>query len=366
MEKESQIAPNLLAEKVRNCSNPYILFQLEKILERDSALKDMAKITEAFPMLLEDTAPRDMRILKNQCPPKSTHLAKYENFMTPIMYGLGLLMLVLAAALINLLAHEGENISVAIFQSKVAWIYLAGWGIFMLEFFVMNFLRKKSPQKVDKGVFLGRIQSLLFPPVRMGARHLYDPDFQWIPFLGWSYRNEGMLRHLKEKFSIPMIVIALLIIPVLVIEWKFYEEVEAYLNTDLSFVLDLAQAFIWLAFAFEFILMVSLSREKIDYVQKNWIDLLIILLPFIAFVRTMRIIKVARLSQLARGYKLRGLLMKARQGLFFAGFFYRILTLKNYQMKSLKKKLEKNLKERETIEEEIMELYRIISKDQKG
>lgn len=365
MAEKENLNKQVLISKLQDCSNAYILFQVNQILRRQEKLEEIQSVVEDYPMFLEESTPRDTRIMTHQHPPKGSFLAKYENFMAPIMYTLGLLMLVLAAALINLLSHEGENITVAIFQSKVAWIYLSGWGIFVLEFFVMNFLRKKSPQKVDKGVFLGRIQSLLFPPIRMGARHLFDPDLQWIPFLGWSYRNEGMLRHLKEKFSIPMIVIALLIIPVLVIEWKFYEEVEAFLNTDLSFVLDLAQAFIWLAFAFEFILMVSLSREKIDYVQKNWIDLLIILLPFIAFVRTMRIIKIARLSQLARGYKLRGLLMKARQGLFFAGFFYRILTLKNYQMKSLKKKLEKNLKERETIEEEIMELYRIISKDQK-
>lgn len=353
---------NKLLESLRSCSNPYILFQVNKILQREKHLEEMNAIAKDFPMFLEDDVPRDMSINTKERTPADSVLAKYENIMTPIMYGLGLFMLVLAAALINLMANEGENITVAIFQSKVAALYLILWIIFLLEFVLMLIVKKRSKVSISKTLLLGRAQALLFPPVRMGARHLLAPDLQWIPFLGWSYRNEGMLKFLKEKFSIPMVVIALLILPVLIIEWKFYEEVENYLQTDLSFVLDLTQGFIWLAFAFEFILMVSVSREKIEYIQKNWIDLLIILLPFIAFVRTMRIIKVARLSQLARGYKLRGLLMKARQGLFFAGFFYRILTLKNYQMKTLKKKLDKNLKEREVLEEELIQLYRIINK----
>jgi uncharacterized membrane protein len=360
MAEKENLNKQYLISKLQDCNNPYILFQVNQILRRQEKLEEIKSVAEDYPMFLEESAPRDMRIMTHQHPPKGSLLAKYENAMTPLMYTLGLFMLILAAALINLLAHEGENISVAIFQSKVAILYLIGWAAFILEFGIMLFVKNKSKAELNRFQFIGRMQALLFPPSRMGGRHLMDPDIQWIPFMGWSHRNEGLLKYLKEKFSIPMIVIALLIIPVLVIEWKFYDQVENYLQTDLSFVLDLAQAFIWLAFAFEFILMVSISREKLEYVQKNWIDLLIILLPFIAFVRTMRIIKVARLSQLARGYKLRGLLMKARQGLFFAGFFYRILTFRNFQMKTIKKKLEKNQKEREILEDELIELYRNI------
>ncbi|TVP51799.1 MAG: hypothetical protein EA341_04415 [Mongoliibacter sp.] len=351
-----------LIKKLQDSSNPYILFQVERILEREEKLESLKKVVEEYPMFLEEAVQRDMSIKTKQKTPEDSFLGKYENIMTPVMYILGLFMLILAAALINLLANEGENITVAIFQSRVAGLYLIGWFLFVLEFGVMMWIKTRSGIKINRTLIIGRSQALLFPPVRMGSRHLINPDLQWIPFLGWSFRNEGLLKFLKEKFSIPMIVIALLIIPVLVIEWKFYEEVQGFLHTDLSFVLDLTQAFIWLAFAFEFILMVSISREKLDYIQKNWIDLLIILLPFIAFVRTMRIIKVARLSQLARGYKLRGLLMKARQGLFFAGFFYRILTFRNYQMKTIKKKLEKNQKEKEVLEEELIELYTNIDK----
>src|SRR5690606_20817932 len=137
------------------------------------------------------------------------------------------------------------------------------------------------------------------------------------------------------------------------------------LKMDLSFLLVIVQAFIWMAFAFEFILMFSISTDKMEYATKNWIDILIILLPFISFIRTLRIIRVARLSQLARGYKLRGLLMKAKQGFIFASFFKRILALKpGFQINSLKKKLEKNQREREILEEELMELYETLRAQQ--
>src|SRR5690606_7315024 len=114
-----------------------------------------------------------------------------------------------------------------------------------------------------------------------------------------------------------------------------------------------------------FILMFFISTDKMDYATKNWVDVLIILLPFISFIRTMRIVRIARLSQLARGYNLRGLLLKANQGFIFASFVNRILTLRpHFQVSGLKKKLEKNQKEREILEEELMELYHTLKKQE--
>lgn len=66
-----------------------------------------------------------------------------------------------------------------------------------------------------------------------------------------------------------MIIIALLIIPVLLIEWQFYEEVESFLNTDLSLLLGLIQGFIWFAFAFEFLLLIAITDNKFSYIKKT-------------------------------------------------------------------------------------------------
>lgn len=354
MEKHTYVEKETLINKIQNCDNPYLLYQIKQLLERTDDLKPLKKLVSDFPILVQESPPRDLRVVTGLNAPFQKGLAKYDTIVTPFLYLIGLAMLLLAAALINLLSHEGENISVAIFQSKVAGMYLVGWSIFVADLIVVYLLSRKFSIKLTKADWIQRFAVLLFPPLRIGTPHLLDPSIQWIPFMGWSYRNEGLLKNLKERFSIPMIVIALLIIPVLIIEWQFYDPVEQYLNADLAFWLDMAQGFIWMAFAFEFILMISISREKITYAIENWIDLLIILLPFVAFIRTIRLIKITRLTQLSRGYKLRGLLMKARQGVLFAGFLYRIMTLQDFQIKSLKKKLDKNQKEREILEEELL------------
>jgi voltage-gated potassium channel len=267
-------------------------------------------------------------------------------------------MLVMGAVILNTLSHNPEKFGMVIFQNLVVRMYLIGSLLYLLDYGLILYLARKTKNKIATSEFIFRSVALIFPPLRLASRHIERVELTWLPFYGWCKCNEGLQKQLRRHFSIPMIVIALLIIPVLLIEWKFYEEMSAYLATDLTFWLDCVQAFIWMAFAFEFILMFSISFDKLEYTLQNWIDVLIILLPFISFIRTMRIIKIARLGQLARGYKLRGLLTKAKQGFIFASFFHRILTLKpDFQIKKLKKKLEKNQKERENIEEELMELY---------
>lgn len=347
-----------IIDAIVTCKNPYILLQVEKILLRNSVLIPLEKMVKDYPVLLQEGSLSDKLVKMHLPPPDKTTLSRYDSFIRPLFFFLSLLMLILAAAILNTISHDPENLGVIIFQDIVVRIYLIGWLLYLLDFFILLYLARKTKNKLATSEFIFRSLALIFPPLRLASRHIQKVELTWLPFNGWCKSNEGLQKHLKHRFSIPMIVIALLIIPVLLIEWKLYDEVSAYLNTDLSFWLDIVQAFIWMAFAFEFILMFSISTDKLEYTKQNWIDLLIILLPFISFIRSMRIIKIARLGQVARGYKLRALLMKARQGFIFASFFYRILTLKpGFQIKNLKKKLEKNQKEREAIEEDLIELY---------
>lgn len=366
MKMDINASKEKIIEAIEACENPYLLLQLEKIVKRDRMLGPIAHMVEEFPVLLDEEPPRDKIIQTHLSAPAHNKLSRYDSIATPIFFFLGLVMLMLAAAILNAISQADVNINVAIFQGTVVRLYLGGWLFYLIDFITLLVLARQTHRKLATEEFVFRVAALLFPPLRMASRHIQKVEFIWIPFYGWSLSNEGLLKLIKRKFSIPMIVIALLIIPVLLIEWQFYDQVSAYLNTDLTFLLDLVQAFIWMAFAFEFILMISISNEKIDYAQKNWIDVAIILLPFISFIRTIRIIKVARLTQLARGYKLRGLLMKAKQGFVFASFFYRILTIKpDFQINRLRKKLVKNQKEREMIEEDLIELYKALKLENK-
>ncbi len=78
-------------------------------------------------------------------------------------------------------------------------------------------------------------------------------------------------------------------------------------------VIDIAMPFIWLAFFLEFVIKIAIAPSRFQYATKNWIDIVIILLPMLRVFRSMqafralRAAKVARMTQL---YRLRGIAMK--------------------------------------------------------
>ena len=81
----------------------------------------------------------------------------------------------------------------------------------------------------------------------------------------------------------------------------------------LESVIWFVTALIWLSFALEFILLVSLAEKKIEFCKKHWINLVIILLPLLAFLRSLqlfRFLRMAKAGRLMRIYRLRGLVTR--------------------------------------------------------
>ncbi|EMI58430.1 hypothetical protein [Rhodopirellula sallentina] len=160
------------------------------------------------------------------------------------------------------------------------------------------------------------------PSLRMCAKSAEMHGNLWLPGYGWQRPNRRLRRRLEQNFSVPMIGIALLILPVLIIEFLLKDQVARYQWLRVS--LHIGTGVIWFAFAAEFILMVSIAEKKLDYVRKHWVDLAIIALPFFSFLRSMqavrgtRLAKLAKLPQLtklARAYRLRGTVLKAFRAL---------------------------------------------------
>jgi len=209
-----------------------------------------------------------------------------------------------------------------------------------------------------------RLLALLFPPLRIGSRDIVSGKHAWIPGWQWCKVNEGLFTELKRRFVLPMIGIAVLIIPVLIIEWKFLDEVRAnFPQLKITLILEAIQTFIWCSFTFEFLLMISISSRKLTYVKKNWIDLLIILLPFVSFLRTLRISQIARLKYATRSFKLRGVITKARQGLIFVDFIQRIFRLRpENEVKRLFRLLQENQRDREELQQKLKEVIDLIEK----
>ena len=99
-----------------------------------------------------------------------------------------------------------------------------------------------------------------------------------------------------------MIILALLIIPVVIIELELVSTNE-YLVSCATKIDDA----IWFAFLLEYLVLVSLYDDKIGYTKRSWLNLIILLLspPLIcpegfALIRSLRSLRVLRLFRALR------------------------------------------------------------------
>lgn len=234
-------------------------------------------------------------------------------------------------------------------ESFALTLILIVWVIVIIESIVHWLTRDWNRGMVRTHWF-----SLLFcicPALRMCARSPEMHGRIWLPGMGWRQSGRRLERQLERHFSVPMMIIALLIMPILVVEFFLKDQVAAY--AWLRLLLHVGTGVIWFAFATEFILMVSIAEKKIDYCKTHWIDLAIILLPVVSFLRSLNIARTSRvaglmriqqLSNLARAYRLRGTAIKAFRVLILFDLTERILRISD---ESRLGKLERELGETE-------------------
>ncbi len=218
------------------------------------------------------------------------------------------------------------------------------------------------------------LYSLIFclcPSLRMCARSPEMHGRLWLPNLKWRYANRRLRKRLERRFSLPMILIALLIMPVLIIEFFMKAQVAQYMW--LRTFLHVGTGVIWFAFAFEFILMVSVAKKKVAYCKEHWIDLAIIILPLFSFLRTLQMFRATRiahfvrlpmLTKLARVYRLRGTAVKALKGLLVLEFFHRVAgTNPQRRIEKLRRQLDDVELEAKQIRREIVKLERMVTEN---
>ncbi|MBU0754397.1 MAG: potassium channel protein, partial [Planctomycetes bacterium] len=178
-------------------------------------------------------------------------------------------------------------------------------------------------------------------------------------FLGWRTNKRALEKRLARFFSLPMIFVALMVLPILGIEYFRKDWLElVWVKTLLS----LGSHIIWLAFTIEFAIMVSVTRNKATYCTRHWIDIAIILLPVILFVLPfLTFLPIARLARLGpvlrstRLFRLKGVGLKAFKALVLLSGTRRFG--RNYSERRLKR-----LKDRlEEMEEDIEDLRQEIA-----
>jgi hypothetical protein len=199
-----------------------------------------------------------------------------------------------------------------------------------------------------------------------------NPDMDgriWLPALRWRKANAALRKRLERLFSVPMILIALAILPVLLIEFGMRQQVVAH--RWLQFALHVSLGIIWFAFAAEFIVMFSVADKKLKYCQEHWIDIAIILLPFISFLRSLRIVRATRVARLARVeqivrmsrlYRVRGLAMRALRAMLLLKLLNRLFRIApEKQLRRLREELREKEADIRFLRHQIAELERSLA-----
>ena len=247
-------------------------------------------------------------------------------------------------------------------------VMLLIWPLVILEAIFHWFTRPWNLSTLRYHLF--GVLHCLCPSLRMCARSLEVADRVWLPGLGWRRLDRRLRIRLERLFSVPMIGIALLILPVLILEFFFKTQVAQ--SAALRLALHFSTGLIWFAFAGEFILMFSVAEKKLDYCRKNWLDLAIILLPFISFLRSLRalratraakLLRVSQLARFARMYRLRATALKGFRALVVLDLFRRLLGGYDGSIKRMRSRLDEIESEARQLRADIRRLERRRSRE---
>jgi len=146
---------------------------------------------------------------------------------------------------------------------------------------------------------------LLLPPLRMTTATSTRDGWLWLPGIGWRPTGPVTTAKLEHKLALPMLVLTLLVLPVLGIEFGAGEALET--RPSLALAVHLTTSLIWIGFTAEFLWMISATPQKLAYCVKHWVNLVIILLPLVAFLRVLSTLRFLRAGRLLRAYRLRTL-----------------------------------------------------------
>lgn len=317
----------------------------------------------------------------------------WDQFVAPVMFFLSLEFLALVAAILvlwidvdrvvdpshltdaatlgDLTALELSEREIEFENAAHGWgnlcaiVLLLLWPIFIAEQ-IVNFVRLEEGESYREKYPFGWLFCVC-PPLRLCAHRRGEVEEVWLPKLGWKPTNRKLQKYLERVFSIPMIWIALMILPVLAIHFVFKEGIVEY--PLLRMLLHFGTGMIWFAFTVEFIVMVSVAENKLKYCKKHWLDLAIILLPLISFLRSLRILragkilkagKLTQLAKLVRAYRLRGVAMRGFRALMVLEVVSRLLKIKpERRIRKLEELRAEKLRELEELDEEIEELRKM-------
>lgn len=109
-----------------------------------------------------------------------------------------------------------------------------------------------------------------------------------------SQNRETILNKFESWVEIPMMVLVLVMIVTLIIPLVIHIPDETHL------ILEYVDWVIWAVFALELGIRTFLAPEKLAYLRKNWIDVIVVALPVLRIFRIFRAARLLRILRLSR------------------------------------------------------------------
>ncbi len=206
---------------------------------------------------------------------------------------------------------------------------------------------------------------VLCPPFRASIASAYPTRFVWLPRHGWLSVGKLNFERVELAIAIPMLAVTLLVLPLLAVELFLNDWLEQQLWA--AVIVHCLTALVWFAFALEFIVMLSLAEKKLAYCKQHWINIAIIVLPLIAFLRVVRIFKFLRFgkaSKLLRAYRMRGLVARTMRLAMVFNLIDRLLERNPEKyLEALEEKVAEKQSEIDDLKERMAELRQRITEE---
>lgn len=120
-----------------------------------------------------------------------------------------------------------------------------------------------------------------------------------VPLYGTVRADDAMRRRVDRWFQWPMTVLSLVFVGLLGLEWLASD------HPTVETVLDFAVPICWTAFLVELLVKLSIADSRWQYLKKNWLDAVIVLVPLL---RPLRV--ASSVAKMTRVVRLRGAAVK--------------------------------------------------------
>ena len=118
--------------------------------------------------------------------------------------------------------------------------------------------------------------------------------------------RRALLRRIEDGLELPLLVLGVVWLGLLAAE----------LIWDVQSVwMEVATWTIWAVFVFDFAVKFVLAPDKVDYLQKNWLNVISLVVPALRIFRFARAFRLVRAARAARGFRLVRLLGSLNRGM---------------------------------------------------